>query len=74
MWNSMATLEALIMAFLALPVWTDSPWMVTVDRGGVEVFVLDAAHVAAVHGVGEVSAEPVQVEQGRHPRRSPRQG
>ena len=32
-------------------------------RSGVEVLVLDAAHVAAVHRVGEVSAEPGNVEQ-----------
>ena len=30
MWNSIATLEALIIASLALPGWTEKPWMVTV--------------------------------------------
>src|SRR5699024_8465261 len=32
-------------------------------RGGVEVFVLDAAHVPAVYGVGKGSPEALQIEQ-----------
>ena len=40
----------------------------TVDRdggrGGVEVLILDAAHVAAIDGVGEVCAEARDVEEG----------
>ena len=35
--------------------------------GGVEVFIVDAAHRAAVHGVGEVRAEALHVEPIRAP-------
>ena len=62
MWNSIATLEALIIASLRC---RGGRRAVDGDSGrcGVEVLVLDAAHVAAIDGVGEVCAEARDVEE-----------
>ena len=62
MWNSIATLEALIIVSLRCRVDGEA---VDGDSGrcGVEVLVLDAAHVAAIDGVGEVCAEARDVEE-----------
>ena len=52
------------MVSLAEPGWTEKPWMVTVAASGVEVLVLDAARIAAVHGIGKVGPKAGDVEQG----------
>ena len=62
------------MASLALPGWTREAVDGDGGRGGVEVLVLNAAHVAAIDGVGKVCAKARDVKAGKRPRRSPRRG